>query len=127
MRITIGLILGLERSPNMLAGDIIRVDFGVPRRSEPGLVHYAVVVTANNTLIAGPRTVQLVPLTTNAERNYPSDLPLETQLPVVSIAQCHLITTIDLVARVDEVDYGNVGAQQLSQIRTLLGALLDID
>jgi mRNA-degrading endonuclease toxin of MazEF toxin-antitoxin module len=90
----------------MLAGDIIRVDFGVPRRSEAGLVHYAVVVTANNTLAAGPRTVQLVPLTTNAERNYPSELPLETELPSVSMAQCHLITTINLVARVDEADYG---------------------
>jgi mRNA-degrading endonuclease toxin of MazEF toxin-antitoxin module len=127
MKIVTGLTLGLERSPDMLAGDIIRVDFGVPRRSEAGLVHYAVVVTANNTLIAGPRTVQLVPLTTNAERDYPSDLPLESQLPLVSIAQCHLITTIDLVARADEVDYGNVGAQQLRQIRVLLGALLDID
>jgi mRNA-degrading endonuclease toxin of MazEF toxin-antitoxin module len=111
----------------MLAGDVIRVDFGVPRRSEAGLVHYAVVLTANNILAAGPRTVQLVPLTTNAQRNYPSELTLETQLPLVSAAQCHLITTIDLVARVDEVDYGNVGAQQLSQIRALVGALLDID
>ena len=121
------MTLGLERLPNMLAGDIIRVDFGVPRRSEAGLVHFAVVVTANNTLVAGPRTVQLVPLTTNAERNYPSELPLETQLPLMSIAQCHLLATIDLVARVDAVDYGNVGAQQLSQIRVLLAALLDID
>jgi mRNA-degrading endonuclease toxin of MazEF toxin-antitoxin module len=111
----------------MLAGDIIRVDFGVPRRSEAGLVHYAVVVSANNTLVAGPRTVQLVPLTTNATRNYPSELPLETPLPVVSIAQCHLLTTIDLVARVDDIDYGNVGAQQLRQIRDLLATLLDID
>ncbi len=111
----------------MLAGDIICVDFGVPRRSEAGLVHYAVVVTANHTLAAGPRTVQLVPLTTNAERNYPSELSLETQLPLLSTAQCHLVTTIDLVARVDAVDYGNVGAQQLSQIRVLLAALLDID
>jgi mRNA-degrading endonuclease toxin of MazEF toxin-antitoxin module len=127
MKTEIGLTLGHERSPNMLAGDIIRVDFGVPRRSEAGLVHYAVVLTANNILAAGPRTVQVVPLTTNAARGYPSELTLETQLPLVSTAQCHLITTIDLVAREDEVDYGNIGAQQLSQIRALVGALLDID
>jgi mRNA-degrading endonuclease toxin of MazEF toxin-antitoxin module len=46
-------------------------------------------------------------------------------LEVDSVAQCHLCAVIS-VERIVDSDYGNVGAVELTQIRAVLGDLLDI-
>jgi len=110
----------------MRAGDIIDVDFGVPAGSEPGFRHPAVVVTADLVLEARPRTVHVVPVTTNTERALPTEVPIDAAgLTKDSVAQCHLCTVVSPVRIVDD-RYGNVGPASLAAIRVVLADLLDI-
>jgi len=110
----------------MKAGDLIRVDFGIPRGSEPGFVRPAVVVTASLVLEERPRTLHVVPVTSNTERNLPTDVPVEAPpLDRSSVAQCHLCSVIS-TDRIDEALEANVGSLALAQIRTVLGDLLDL-
>ena len=44
-------------------GDIVEIDFGLPRGSEAGMVRPAIVVTAARILGGEPNVVQVVPLT----------------------------------------------------------------
>ncbi len=79
----------------MRAGDVVRVDFGVPRGSEAGFERAAVVVTASEILARDPRTLRVVPITGNTTRRMRTELPLTAEYPDrTSVAQTHLITTI---------------------------------
>lgn len=111
----------------MRAGDLVVVDFGMPQGSEPGFVRPAVVVVADHVLQAEPRTLHVVPLTTNRHRRLPTEVLLGSDLPVeqVSTAQVHLCTVVSRTRLVGEV-LGNVGPVNLAQIRAVLGDLLDI-
>jgi mRNA-degrading endonuclease toxin of MazEF toxin-antitoxin module len=60
----------------MHAGDVVEVDFGVPEGSEPGFVRPAVVITADLILAAGPRTLHVVPITSNTSRSLPTEVPV---------------------------------------------------
>ena len=60
----------------MRAGDIRRVDFGEPIGSEPGLVRPALLVTSDTVLERNPRTVHVVPITSNVLRALPTDVLL---------------------------------------------------
>lgn len=114
----------MQRS--MQAGDIVQVDFGVPIGSEPGGQRPAIVVTASIHLEANPRTLHVVPLTTNTRRSMLSEVEIsrdETDRP--SVAQCHLCQLVSR-QRVIDTDGHNVGATLLAQIREVIGDLLDI-
>jgi len=107
------------------AGDILRVDFGLAVGSEAGLVHYAVLLTANEVLSRSPNTIQIVPVTSNTRRRRPGDVSVD-MLPVESVAESDLITTVSLAARADAVVHGNVGPVVLAQIRSVVADLLDL-
>jgi mRNA-degrading endonuclease toxin of MazEF toxin-antitoxin module len=95
----------------MQAGDIVRVDFGVPLGSEPGFERPAVVVT------------------TNVIRRLPSEVAITADgLVVDSSAQCHLSTTISIARVMDgsNTALGNIGPASLAQLRSVLADLLDI-
>jgi mRNA interferase MazF len=110
----------------MQAGDLARVDFGVPVGSEPGFVRPAVVVTADAVLAHRPRTLHVVPVTSNTRRSLPTEVAVTGPgLDARSVAQCHLCAVIG-VERVLDHEYGNIGAVQLAQVRAVLADLLDI-
>lgn len=109
----------------MRAGDLVEVDFGIPAGSEPGFQRPAVVITSEAVLEAGPRTVHVVPVTTNVGRAFLSDVRLvDSGLEHSSAAQCHLCTVIS-VERVG-ASIGAVGPVALAQIRSVIGDLLDV-
>ncbi len=109
----------------MQAGDLVEVDFGIPAGSEPGFRRPAVVITSDAVLEARPRTVHVVPVTTNVQRAYLSDVRLDdSELQRDSVAQCHLCTVVS-VERVGPPS-GAIGAVALAQIRSIVGDLLDI-
>ena len=106
----------------MRAGDVVRVEFGVPIGSAAGFVGPAVVVSADEYLSSGASTVTVVPVTSTDR--YPSDVPLEGR-DVMGVAQCRLITT---VARQAVTETGeHVDAAVLNQVRSVLSDLLDIE
>ena len=110
----------------MRAGDLVRADFGVPAGSEPGFVRPAVIVTANAVLAHQPRTMHVVPVTSNVERSLPTEISVSgTGLDTGTAAQCHLCTVIGIERILDRGD-SNVGPVALAQIRAVLGDLLDI-
>lgn len=110
----------------MRAGDIIEVDFGIPAGSEPGFVRPAVVVTADLILESRPRTVHVVPITSNTSRSLPTEVQVSAAgLDRASVAQCHLCTVVSIV-RIGQVDRGSIGTASLAQLRSILGDLLDL-
>ena len=109
----------------MHAGDVVWLDFGVPAGSEPGFERPAVIVTADAVVAHKPRTIHVVPLTTNIERGLPTEVIVTaTGLGEPSAAQCHLCTVVS-VTRLGEVDLGNIGPVSLAQLRSVLADLLD--
>jgi len=110
----------------MQAGDVVRVDFGVPAGSEPGFVRPAIVVTANLILDARPRTIHVVPITSHTKRSLPTEIVVSAAgLDQPSVAQCHLCTVVS-TERLTADDQGNIGAAALAEVRSILGDLLDI-
>jgi mRNA interferase MazF len=111
----------------MRAGDIVTVDFGIPQGSEPGFERPAVIVTADLVLRASPRTVHVVPLTSNVTRRLPTEVELvDVDLPVRSVAQAHLCGVVS-VTRLRDGDgpVRNVGHAALAQVRSIIADLLD--
>lgn len=110
----------------MRAGDVVEVDFGIPAGSEPGFVRPAVVVTADLILDANPRTVHVVPVTSNTSRSLPTEVMVSaTGFDRTSAAQCHLCTVVS-TQRVRADELGSIGAASLAELRAVLGDLLDI-
>lgn len=110
----------------MHSGDVVSVDFGVPVGSEPGFTRPAVVVTADLVLEGQPRTLHVVPLTTNTKRRLRSEVPVAaSSLSRPSVAQCHLCTVIG-VSRIGDEGVENVGPSSLAQIRSVIAELLDL-
>lgn len=110
----------------MRVGDVVEVDFGVPLGSEPGFRRPAVVVTADNVLEGRPRTVHVVPITSNIRRSLSTEVPISASgLDRPSAAQGHLCTAIS-VERVSRSDLGEVGPAALAELRSILADLLDI-
>lgn len=103
----------------MRAGDVLRVDFGVPRRGAPAAVRPAVVVTATTVLAFQLDAVNVVPCTT-AVRGWETEVRTEW-----GTAQCHAITTVSLDDIVEETG-ANVGPAALAQMREVLADVLDI-
>lgn len=110
----------------MRAGDVLRVDFGIPAGSEPGFVRPAIAVSADLVLESNPRTLHVVPLTGNTARSLPTEVIVDAPgLAHESAAQCHLFTVISR-ERVVHDRLGNIGPTSLSAVRSIIGDLLDI-
>lgn len=111
----------------LTSGDIVELDLGLPTGREAGFRHPAVVVTAQRVLDASPNVVQLVPLTTTS-RGFSSEVSVSPDeangLDRISTAQGQHIRAVAM-GRVERV-VGNVGAIALSQIREVIGVILDI-
>lgn len=111
----------------LTSGDIVQLDLGVPAGREAGFRHPAVVVTAQRILDASPSVIQVVPLTT-ADRGFTSEVLIDPDrtngLDVSSSAQCQHVRAVS-VGRVDDTT-GNVGPVTLTQIREVVGLILDI-
>lgn len=106
------------------AGDLVEIDFGTPLGSEPAFQRPAVVVSADVILDAQPRTFHVVPVTSNIDRRWATDVPVAGPT-LDSVAQVHLLTVVPVEARTG-VEYGNVGSVALGQIRELVVDLLDL-
>ncbi len=106
------------------AGDLVEIDFGTPRGSETAFLRPAVVVSANVLLEAGPRTFHVVPVTSNVDRRWSTDVPV-AGLTVDSAAEVHLLTVVAVEA-LTGVEFGNVGSVALTQIREVVVDLLDL-
>lgn len=103
----------------MRSGEIVVVDFGLPKGSTPALVRPAVVITAQPTLDHFDRTFHVVPIT-STKRGWPTDVSTSR-----GEAQCHLVTTVDSSQIVDS-DIEHVGPVTLAQIREVVAILLGL-
>jgi len=110
----------------LTSGDVVELDLGLPSGREAGFRHPAVVVTAQRVLDAGPSVIQVVPLTSQL-RGFASEVEIEADsdngLDRASAAQCQQIRAV-AASRI-EGSRGNVGGAALTQIRELLGLILD--
>ena len=104
----------------MQSGDVIRVDFGVPARGEPGFVRPAIVVTSDDVLEFQQWAIVVVPCTSK-RRGWLT----EVEVGGFGVAQAHLPTTVS-VDRVVEATGTNVGLVALGQIREVIADLLGL-
>jgi len=111
----------------LTSGDVIELDLGSPRGREAGLRRPVVVMTAQEILDESASVIQVVPLTSTM-RGFGSEVEVPADdhngLDADSVAQCQHIRAVS-VDRV-EVVKGNVGGVTLSEIRGVLGLVLDI-
>ena len=109
------------------SGDVVTVHLGTPAGREAGFGRPAVVVTAQRILDAGPSVVQVVPLTTTV-REFGSEVGIDPDadntLDQRSAAQCQHLRAVS-TGRIEKVQ-GNVGAATLTQIREVIGLILDV-
>ena len=111
----------------MHAGDIITVDFGIPAGSGPGFERPVVVVTADLIVAQMPRTFHVVPVTSNVQQAMATDIPVDGDgLAKKSVAQCHLLTVIEIERVTDDGGCGNVGPEVLAHLRSVVADLLDL-
>jgi mRNA interferase MazF len=110
------------------SGDVVDLDLGSSKGREAGMRRPVVVVTAQEILDESANVVQVVPLT-SAVRPFGSEVEIQADenngLEVDSAAQCQHIRSVS-VDRVESVR-GNVGGALLSEIRRVLGLILDIN
>ena len=104
----------------MRAGDVVRCDFGMPSRGEPGFVRPAIIVTSDDVLEFRQHAIVVVPCTTT-KRGWLS----EVDVAGFGVAQVHLPTTIS-VDRVVDTTGTNIGPVALQQIRELIADLIEL-
>jgi mRNA interferase MazF len=111
----------------LTSGDAVDLDLGRPAGREAAYSHPALVVTAQRILDAGPNVIQVVPLTSSI-RTFGSEVVVEADstngLNRDSSAQCQHVRAVS-IGRVEQVR-GNVGSVVLTQIREVIGLILDI-
>lgn len=111
----------------LTSGDVVELDLGSPRGREAGLRRPVVVVTAQEILDESANVIHVVPLTSTI-RGFGSEVEIPADdhngLSSDSVAQCQHIRSVS-VERVEDVR-GNVGGATLSEIRAVLGLVLDI-
>ncbi|NNC73961.1 MAG: type II toxin-antitoxin system PemK/MazF family toxin [Acidimicrobiia bacterium] len=111
----------------LTSGDVVELDLVLPEGREAGFRHPAIVITAQRVLEAAPTVIQVVPVSTTI-RGFASEITIEPDeangLDHPSAAQCQHIRAVS-TRRVEAVR-GNVGSGTLSQIREIIGLILDI-
>ena len=111
----------------LTSGDVVDLDLGLPEGREAGFRHPAVVLTAQRILEAQPAVIQVVPLTTTI-RDFTAEIAIEPDdgngLQQPSAAQCQHVRAVS-TGRVEQIQ-GNVGPTVLTQIREIVGLILDI-
>jgi len=111
----------------LISGDVVDVDFGVPRGREAGFRRPAVIATSQTILEGSPGVVQVVPLT-SAVRGFKVEVvmaPNSTSgLDFVSAAQCQHLRSVS-TDRIGD-PRGNVGPLALAQIRETIARILDL-
>lgn len=115
-----------EQRSELVEGDILLLDFGIPQGHEAGFPRPAVLVSAQEFIDARPSVLHVVPLTTNLT-------PRLTEVPITagtsglshdSHAQCQHLRA---VARSRlSVPIGRVTGMELRQIREVLALILDL-
>jgi mRNA interferase MazF len=112
----------------LTSGDVADLELGTPRGREAGLRRPVVIITAQEILDESANVVQVVPLTSTV-RSFGSEVEIQADenngLEADSAAQCQHIRSVS-VDRVESVR-GNVGVAALSEIRQVLGLILDIN
>lgn len=112
----------------LTSGDVVDLDLGSPQGREAGLRRPVVVITAQEILDESANVVQVVPLTSTI-RPFGSEVEIQADetngLEADSAAQCQHIRSVS-VDRVESAR-GNIGAAALSEVREVLGLILDID
>ncbi len=112
----------------LTSGDVVDPDLGSPSGREAGLRRPVVVVTAQEILDESANVVQVVPLTSTV-RPFGSEVEIQANenngLEADSAAQCQHIRSVS-VDRFESVR-GNVGVGALTEIRDVLGLILDIN
>jgi mRNA interferase MazF len=112
----------------LTSGDVVDLDLGSLKGREAGLRRPVVVVTAQEILDESANVVQVVPLTTTV-RPFGSEVEIRADenngLVSDSAAQCQHIRSVS-IDRVESVR-GNVGAATLTEVREVLGLILDIN
>jgi mRNA interferase MazF len=112
----------------LTSGDVIDLDLGSPRGREAGLQRPVVVVTAQEILDESANVVQVVPLTSTI-RGFGSEVEIAADehngLESDCAAQCQHVRSVS-VERVESIR-GNIGRVMLSEIREVLGLILDIN
>lgn len=111
----------------LISGDVVDLDLGAPAGREAGFRHPVVIVTAQEILDESANVIQVVPLTSTL-REFGSEIRVvadgKNGLAGDSSAQCQHSRSVS-VDRVDSAR-GNVGPAVLSEIRQVLGLILDI-
>ena len=111
----------------LTSGDIVTIDLGAPTGHEAGFRHSAVLVTAQQVIDGGASVVQVVPLSSQL-RGFASEVEVNPDpsngLDRVWAAQCQHVRAV-ATARIEDT-LGNVGAALLTQIREVLGLILDV-
>lgn len=111
----------------LTSGDVVCVDLGTPIGREADFRHPAVVVTAQRLLDASPSVVHVVPLT-STRRGFGSKVDIDADqhngLLRDSSAQCQHVRAV-ASGRLG-VPLGNVGRSSLTQVREVLGLILDL-
>jgi mRNA interferase MazF len=109
------------------SGDIVHLDLGQPEGREAGILHPAVVVTAQRILDAAPTVIQVVPLTSTL-RGFHTEVAVEPDpangLGQLSAAQCQHVRAVSPARVVGTI--GNVGPLTLSQIRETIALIIDL-
>ena len=109
------------------SGDIVELDLGSPAGREAGFRRPAVIVTAQRILDAAPSVIQVVPLTSTL-RGFASEVEIapdaSNRLDRRSAAQCQHIRAVS-AGRITDAG-GNIGPVALTQVREMLGLVLDV-
>lgn len=111
---------------DLVAGDVIAVDLGMPLGSEAGFVRPAVIISASASLRRNLATIFVVPCTTR-NRGLTSHISLvpdlSNGLTEPTWAQCEHLRSIGRIRCLERL--GNVGVVALEQIREVVALLID--
>ena len=107
-------------------GDVIWLDFGNPRGSEPSGPRPALIVQNNTGNVYSPNTI--VAVITRTIREYPVNViiePADSGLPELSAVNCSLLLTISKERILSRV--GPLAAHAMARVDTALKTSLALD
>ena len=111
---------------NLRRGDIVWLDFGTPRGSEPSGRRPALIVQNNTGNVYSPNII--VATITRTIREYPVNVlvePAESGLPEQSTIDCSLLLTVNKERVLSKV--GPLASQAMSRVDAALKVSLALD